>query len=70
MPTAIIVDTPNAISNYGRVRDEFGQEYTVHGSDIPEEHEPGDDYAYHVDLWQYSSRNVTTLRSGTYGPED
>ncbi|MFK7872205.1 MAG: hypothetical protein AB8C84_03400 [Oligoflexales bacterium] len=69
MPTATIVNAPNAISNYGRIRDEYGQEYTVHGSDMPAGGESGDDYAYYVDLWQYSDRNVTTLRSGTYGPE-
>ena len=69
MPSGIIVDTPNAYSVYARVRDEHGEEYTVHGSEVEYDAEAGDDFAYYVDIWQTSTGNVATLRSGTYGPE-
>lgn len=69
MPFGIIVDTPNQYSAYARVRDEHGEEYTVHGSEVPLDAEDMDDFAYHVDIWQNSNGNVTTLRSGLYGPE-
>lgn len=62
-----IVDLPNDYSGYARVRDEYGEEYTVHGSEIPTEAGIGDEMAYHVDISQNESGNVTTLRHTTYG---
>ena len=60
-----IVDTPNAISNYARIRDEYGGEYTVHGSEVPQNAEDGDEFAYYVDIWQNAYGNTTTLRHET-----
>lgn len=70
MPIGSIVDVPNTYSGYARVRDEHGEEYTVHGSEVSQEAEDGDEFAYHVDIWQNRNGNVTTLRSGLYGPKD
>lgn len=70
MPYGMIVDSPGTYSAYARVRDEYGEEYTVHGSEIPDDASDMDDFAYHVDIWQNPGGNVTTLRSGLYGPED
>ena len=70
MPSGVILDTPNIYSAYGRVRDEHGQVYTVHGSEVPTDADEGDDLAYHVDIWQQRSGNVATLREGLFGPED
>lgn len=69
MPYGVILETPSLYSAYGRIRDEYGGEHTVHGSEISDEVEEGDDFAYHVDIWQNRSGNVTTLREGLYGPE-
>lgn len=66
MPKGIIVNTPSDYSAYARVRDEYGQEYTVHGSEIATDAEDGDQFAYHVDIWQNSNGSATTLRSGGY----
>lgn len=63
MPVGKIVDVPGSYSAYGRVRDEYGSEYTVHASEIAEDAEPGDDFAYQVDIWQNEHGPVTTLRA-------
>ncbi|MFK7826908.1 MAG: hypothetical protein AB8G05_22385 [Oligoflexales bacterium] len=70
MQVGKIVDTPNVYSAYARVRDEHGGEHTVHGSEVDIEAEDGDEFAYQVDIWQNTHGNVSTLRSGVYGPED
>ena len=70
MPFGKIVDSPSVYSSYARVRDEHGEEYTVHGSEVPTEVENGDEFAYHVDIWQNKHGNAATLRSGLYGPEE
>lgn len=69
MPYGTIVDVPNEYSGYARVRSEHGEEYTVHGSEVPVETAEGDSFAYHVDVWQNQSSNTTTLRQGVYGPK-
>ena len=66
MPVGKIVDIPNNYSSYARVRDENGEEYTVHSSEVPESAEDGDSFAYHVDVWQNESGNATTLRRGSF----
>lgn len=70
MPFGKIIELPSVYSAYGRVKDEYGGEHTVHASEIPPHSEEGEDLAYHVDIWQNKSGNVTTLREGTFGPED
>ena len=64
-----VIDTPNQISGFGRVRNEYGGEHTVHASTLAGLEE-GDEFAYHVVIWQHDSGNVTTLAPGTYGAED
>ena len=56
-----IIDlTPS--SSYVTVKDEHKQDYSVHISEVPADLEVGDDYSYHVDLWDMESGRVTTLR--------
>ena len=66
MPIGTIISSPNTYSAYAQVRDEFGGGYTVHQSEIPDDLEDGDEYAYHVDVWNNPSGTVTTLREFPY----
>jgi len=59
-----IVGLPPEASQYARVQDEYGSVYTVHHSEIPENADVDDDFAYKVDIWQNPSGNVATLRRG------
>lgn len=67
MAMGTIIDMPNKHSAYARVRSEHGHEYTVSAHEISEDKKEGDQMAYRVDIWQYPSRTVTTLRQDTYG---
>lgn len=60
-----IVDLPTTYSSYARVRDEYGEEITVHSSEIPDNARVGDEMAYAVDLWQNDDGDVVTLRKTT-----
>lgn len=62
MPIGKIISVPLGDSQYARVRDEYGSEYTVHASELPREADLDDDFAYKVDIWQNPSGNVTTLK--------
>ncbi len=66
MPVGKIISTANDVSNYARVRDEHGQEYTVHASELPKGAEEGDGYAYKVDVFNHSSGLATTLKSNNF----
>ena len=57
-----VVDLPTVHSQYARVRDEYGGEYTVHSTELPDDAEIGSAYSYKVDVWQNPSGNSTTLR--------
>ena len=67
MPVGTIVDMPNAISAYARVRSEHGHEYTVRADELDPSMKEGDTMAYRVDVWQYPDRDATTLRRDEYG---
>jgi len=47
---------------FAHVIDEYGNHYSVHESEIPDETEVGDDYAYEVDVRQGATGNSATLR--------
>jgi len=58
-----IISTANQHTGYARVRDEYGEEYTVHDSELPKDAKSGDDFAYYVDIWNHSGGNATTLKA-------
>lgn len=62
MPIGTIISTPSVYSAYAQVRDEYGGEYTVHQSEISDDLDDGDEFAYRVDVWNNPSGTVTTLR--------
>ncbi len=47
---------------FAHVTDEYGNHYSVHESEIPDDVEEGDDYAYQVDVRQGMTANSTSLR--------
>ncbi len=69
MPIGKIVDAPTDTSAYSRIRDEHGEEHTVHSSELPSGAEDGDQFAYLVDIWQYEDGDVATLRNDIYSPK-
>ncbi len=66
MALGTILSLPSEYSIFARVRSEHGEEYTVHGTEIPTSLDEGDNYAYHVDIFQNQSGDAVTLRSGSY----
>ena len=58
-----IVGLPPGSSQYARVRDEYGSEYSVKKEEIPKEARPGDDFAYRVDVFYNESGLATTLKN-------
>ncbi len=66
MSVGTIVSLPTQYSAYARIRDEYGQERTVQGSQIPSDLDEGDSFAYTVNIMQYPSDDAVTLSQG-YG---
>ena len=55
MRIGTIASLPNAYSQFGQIKDEYGRGYTIERGDIPENAERGDEYAYKVEIWANGS---------------
>lgn len=45
-----LIDLPMKQGEWGRFRDEYGNTWNIHGTDIPEDKEAGDSMAYRLDF--------------------
>ena len=63
MPIGKIIEPTTIHSPYALVKGEHGESYSVHESELEKGAEEGDEMAYRVDTWQFSSnRSSTTMR--------
>lgn len=51
MKIGTIINLPNNYSHFGRIADEYGNQYSVDNSQIPENTELGEEFAYKVEIW-------------------
>lgn len=52
-----VLSLPNYVTQYALIADEFGEERSIHGSQLPEGMEEGDDFPYRVKLVNTPSGN-------------
>ncbi len=58
MQVGKIIDLPDS-NGYGRVRDEYGEIYTVRAGEFDKEAKEGDNFAYRVNFLSNKSGNIT-----------
>ena len=51
MRIGTLISVPNEYSRFGRIIDDYGIAYTVDPSELPDDPDTGDRFAYKVDLW-------------------
>lgn len=56
-----VVALPTGSSNFAHVRDEYGNNYSVHASSLPDDADEGDSFAYRVAITGGSSYTATTI---------
>lgn len=55
MRVGTLVSVPSVYSRFGRIVDASGASYTVEASQVPEDAQAGDDFAYRVEIWENDS---------------
>jgi len=51
MRIGTVISVPDKFSQYGRIKDDSGNAYTVEPGQLSEETKPGDEFAYRVEIW-------------------
>ncbi|MBP6217547.1 MAG: hypothetical protein KA436_03050 [Oligoflexales bacterium] len=51
MQVGTLIARPDQYSHFGRLRDTYGNQYTVESSQIPQGSDVGDKLAYKVEIW-------------------
>jgi len=57
-----IINLPLPGSSFARVRDEYGNEYSVEKEELPKDSKAGDTFAYIVDVNYHEKSLATTLK--------
>jgi hypothetical protein len=62
MRTGTIIGLPDTYTRFARIKDDNGMSYTVDPSELPEDADVGNEYAYKLDLWSNDSGLGYSLR--------